>query len=121
MKFPPKASPLITKEKQKNKREPSLAAPEQSCFDMRDLQNYYSAIFTATVNYGISPCFRQLWFYSKRQQRCFCSNFHSAVNWNSYKCCSAVSIKITINFCVQTRQSCESAFVKCRCFRFFFK
>lgn len=119
-KFSPQTQSTDNKGDTKKKRteKPSLAAQKQSCFDIRDLQKCYSAIFTATVNYSISPCFRQLWFFSKQQQKHFCSNSHSAVNWNSYKCCSATSCCCRRSHMTIAVIEHENAFVKRRCFFF---
>lgn len=58
--------------------ETSLAVWEQSCFSIRDLQKYCSAIFTAQVNYSASSCSDSCGFITNNNKDLFCSN----VNWN---------------------------------------
>lgn len=58
-------------------------------------------------------------FFSKRQQKHFCSNPHSAVNWNSYKCCPATSCCCQSHMMIVVIEH-ENAFVKHRCFFFLF-
>lgn len=110
----PKPSPLTTKETRKTK-------------EMRNLNLFWHQGPTEILFWNIYrysqlqhfSCLRQLWFYSKRQQRHFCSNSRSAVNWNSYKCCSATNCCRRSHMAITVIEH-KNAFVKRRCFLLFF-